>query len=147
MDVKRYLEQYRDADMKAKRLRREYEQEKSQIDEISSPLGSDGMPHGTNISDPSGNKAIHLADKRLKYIDAVIDAIEIRQRIFDKIINLEAEECDVLYFKYIEYISAKTGKPKTWEEVADEVHYSRRTVFAIRDKAFKKLKCALFCTK
>ena len=146
MDVKRYLEQYRDADLKAKRLRREYDEEKAKIDEISSPLGSDGMPHGTNISDPSGNKAIHLADKRLKYIDAEIDAIEIRQRIFDRIIKLEAEECDVLYAKYIDYKSVKTGKPKTWDEVADEVHYSRRAVFTIRDKAFKKLKCALFCT-
>ena len=147
MDVKRYLEQYRVADMKAKRLRREYEEEKSQIDEISSPLGSDGMPHGTNISDPSGNKAIRLADKRLKYIDATIDAIEIRQQIFDKIIMLGADECDVLYAKYIEYENTKTGRPKTWDEVADEVHMSRRTVFTIREKSFEKLKSALFCTK
>ena len=146
MNIVEYLEQYKRADQKAKRLRREYEKEKSLIDAIKSPLGSDGMPHGSGISKSVENQAIRLADKLLSYEQAAIEAIEIRQIIFDSIMELDGVECEVLCEKYVYYFNEKTGRPKTWEDVADAVHISTRTVYAVRKRALRKIKCALFCS-
>lgn len=132
MTIKGYLEQYRDADRKARRLKREYEKEKTLIDTIKSPLGSDGLPHGTGISKTVEQRAIRLADKLLDYEEAQLDAVEIRQRIFDSIMNVDGIEGDVLYEKYIEL--------KTWEDVADAVNVSPRAVYYLRIKAFNKIK-------
>lgn len=139
MTIKWYLEQYRNADRKAKRIRREYEKEKSLIDSIRSPLGSNGEPHGTGISKTVEQRAVRLADKLLEYEDAQIRAIEIRQEVFDMIMSIGGIECDVLYEYYVDYIDESRNKAKTWEDVAEIVHVDPRTVYRIKLRAFKKL--------
>lgn len=131
MDVKGYLEMYKEADRKVRRLKREYEKEKAQIDQIKSPLGSDGMPHGSGISKSVENRAIKLADKLLEYEEARISALEIRQDIFDTINQIGGIEADILYEKYINL--------KTWEQVAEQFNREPRTIYYIRKRAFKKL--------
>ena len=132
MTITGYLEQYRNADRRAKKLRKEYEEQKKRIDEIRSPLGSDGLPHGSGISKIVEERAIRLADKLLEYEDAELDALELRQEVFDVIDHIDGIEGEVLYEKYVNL--------KTWENVADSVHVNERTVYKIRIRALKKLK-------
>lgn len=133
MTVTGYLESYRDAERKAERLRKEYEEQKRRIDEIKSPLGSDGLPHGSGISKTVENRAVKLADKLLEYEEAEIEAIQARQEIFDKIMKVDGIEGDVLYEKYINL--------KTWEKVAEAVGREPRTIYYIRKRALKKISC------
>lgn len=139
MTIKEYLEQYKIADRKAKRLRREYEKEKSLIDAIKSPLGNDGEPHGSGISKTVEIRAIRLADKLLEYEDAQIQALELRQEIFDSIMEIDGIEGDVLYQYYIDYYDTKRKKARTWEDVAEIVNVDTRTVYRIKLRAYKKL--------
>lgn len=143
MTIREYLEQYKESDQKAKRIRKEYEKEKIMIDAISSPLGTDGTPHGSGISRTVEMRAVKLADKMAEYKIAELDAFEIRQHIFDAIMVLDGIEYDVLYEKYIEYFNSKTNKLKTWDDVADAVHVSERAVYNIRRRAFRKLKMCI----
>lgn len=139
MVIKEYLEQYRVADRKAKRLRREYEKEKALIDSIKSPLATDGTPHGSGISKTVEMRAIKLADKLLEYEDAELDAIEIRQAVFDTIMKIDGIESDILYSYYVDYYDEKRNKARTWDDVAEIVHVEPRTVYRIKLRAFKKL--------
>jgi DNA-directed RNA polymerase specialized sigma24 family protein len=132
MNIAGYLEQYRNADRRAKKLRKEYEEQKRRIDEIRSPLGSDGLPHGSGISKIVEERAIRLADKLLEYEDAELDAIELRQEVFDVIDHINGIEGEVLYEKYVNL--------KTWESVAEAVNVNVRTVYKIRIRALKKIK-------
>lgn len=139
MMIKEYLEQYRIADRKAKRLHREYEKEKALIDSIKSPLGTDGTPHGSGISKTVEARAIRLADKLLEYEEAELDAIKRRQSVFDTIAKVEGIEGDILYSYYVDYFDEKKNKARTWEDVADIVHVDPRTVYRIKLRAFKML--------
>jgi DNA-directed RNA polymerase specialized sigma subunit len=139
MVIKEYLEQYRIADRKAKRLRREYEKEKALIDSIKSPLATDGTPHGSGISKTVEMRAIKLADKLLEYEDAELDAIEIRQAVFDTIMKIDGIESDILYLYYVDYYDERRNKVRTWDDVAEIVHVEPRTVYRVKLRAFKKL--------
>lgn len=139
MTVRDYLEQYKKADRRAKRYRKEFEKEMIMIDSISSPLGTDGTPRGSGISKSTEARALRLADKRLKYIEAELDALEIRQQIFDTVMKLDGIEGDVLIEYYINYFDEQKQKSRTWEDVAELVHVDTRTVYRIKSRAFKKL--------
>lgn len=139
MTVRDYLEQYKKADRRAKRYRKEFEKEMIMIDSISSPLGTDGTPHGSGISKSTEARALRLADKRLKYIEAELDALEIRQQIFDTVMKLDGIEGDVLIEYYINYFDEQKCKARTWEDVAEIVHVDPRTVYRIKLRAFRKL--------
>ena len=139
MTVRDYLEQYKKADRRAKRYRKEFEKEMIMIDSISSPLGTDGTPHGSGISKSTEARALRLADKRLKYVEAELDALEIRQQIFDTVMKLDGIEGDVLIEYYINYFDEQKQKSRTWEDVAEIVHVDPRTVYRIKLRAFKKL--------
>lgn len=134
MRVIEFLRQYDIQNRKAERLRREYEKQKSEIDEISSPLGSDGLPHGTSVSKKVENQAIKLADKLIEYNIAKLDALEKRQEVFDAIYDVAGIEGDVLYKRYIEL--------KSVEEIRKELNYSRSQVHRIELKAMQKIKMA-----
>lgn len=134
MRVIEFLRQYDIQNRKAERLRREYEKQKSEIDEISSPLGSDGMPHGTNVSKKVENQAVRLADKLLEYEIAKLDALEKRQEVFDVICDVPGIEGDVLYERYVNL--------KLWAEIEQDLHYSRSQLHRIELKAIKKINMA-----
>lgn len=115
-----YLKQYEYADKRVKRLEEEYLNELILIDTIRSASDNDGMPHGYNINKPTEDKAIKLADKLQRLVDARIEAIKVRQTVFDSIMEVGGLEADVLIEKYINL--------QTWERVCLSVHYSWPTV-------------------
>ena len=127
MTAKEFLQQYGEAVRIAERIKTEYDQEQDLIDSVRSALGGDGVPHGGGISKATENKAIKLADKALELKDAELEAIRIRQKVFDVIRTVPGEKGDVLYERYINL--------KTWDEVADSVGYSKRHARNLHDEA------------
>lgn len=127
MTAKEFLQQYGEAVRIAERIKTEYDQEQDLIDSVRSALGGDGTPHGGGISKATENKAIKLADKALELKDAELEAIRIRQKVFDVIRMVPGEKGDVLYERYINL--------KSWDEVADSVGYSKRHARNLHDEA------------
>ena len=116
MTAKEYLRQYEDARKRAIRLEAELEEESLMVDAIRSSSDNDGMPHGFSISKPTEEKAIRLADKRLRLVESKLEAIRICQEVFDTIEAVGGEEAEILYQRHI--------KLKTWAEVCEAVYYS-----------------------
>ena len=139
MTVKCFLEQYRKADRKARKLFREYMKEQSLIDALKSPLGQSGEVHGSGISKSVEQRAIRLADKSNEYREASLEALEIRQEIVDAIKGINGREYDALYEYYVDYYDEKNKRAKTWEDVANIVGVDPRSIFRIRLRAFGKM--------
>lgn len=116
MTAREYLRQYRDATRLADLLREEYNKEAELIDSVRSTLGGDGLPHGNGISKSVENRAIRLSEKFLEWKTAELDAIQIRQRVFDTISGIPGVEGEVLYERYINL--------RKWEEICVLIHMS-----------------------
>ena len=121
------MKQYEYAQRRADRLREEYETELMKVDAVRSLSDNDGMPHGSNISKPTEDKAIRLADKALRWKQAELDAIEIRQEVFDTIWDIPDVEGDVLYERYIHL--------RKWEEICVLLHYSWKGIHLVHRRA------------
>lgn len=131
MTAKQFLEQYEDAMIRIDLCRQEYKKESDLIDAIRSTSDNDGLPHGTGISKPTEEKAIRLSDKAMRLIDAKLDAIRIRQEIFDVIYSIGGIEARVLYERYIEL--------KQWDEVGKAVDYSESQAQRYHRKGLEKV--------
>lgn len=127
MTTLEYLQQYGEAVRIAKQIKSEYEKQKFLIDSITSPLGGDGTPRGTSISNPTERKALKLVDKMLQLKEAELEAIRIRQEVFDVIRQVPGVHGDVLYARYIDL--------KTIADIADDIGYSERHTYNIHDAA------------
>jgi len=130
MTAKEYLEQYKQAKKRANMLRAEYEKEELQLDAIRSASNMDGMPHGTGINRTVENKAIRLADKALAWKVAELDALKLRQEIFDVIYRLPSPENEILYERYVEL--------NTWAVVCRNVSMSWSAVRSHHNAALEK---------
>ena len=126
MTAERFLKQYEWALNTIRRLERELAEERLQIDAIRSPSDNDGMPHGNGIGNPTADKATAVIDAANRLIDAKLEAIRIRQQVFDTVMLVGGLEADVLLERYI-YLT-KEGRQKPWEQVCSAVHYSWPTV-------------------
>ena len=122
MTAIQFLEQYNEATRRIKQIERELEEEQLMIDSIRSVSDNDGMPHGSGISRPTEMKAIRLADKQLRLADAKLEAIRIRQEVFEVVMAVGGLESDVLLERYINLL--------TWENVCKAVVYTWPTVRA-----------------
>ena len=131
MTAKEYLKQYERAVKRAQRYRQQYEEESALIDAVRSLSDNDGMPHGSGVSKPTEEKAIRLADRRMRLIRAEQEAIRIKQDLFDFIDGIEGIEGDVLYHRYIRLLK--------WEEVCLIVHYSWPNTMRIHRRALEKV--------
>lgn len=129
MNAIEFLNQYREADRRAKRFKTEYEQELELIDTVKSTADIDGLPRGNGIKKPVEDKAIKLADKAIAWKIAELDAIEVRQKVFDAITNIKGDEGDLLYLRYVKLMK--------WNEIADEMGYTERWVHQIKKNAWK----------
>lgn len=127
MTAKEYLKQYEYAQKRADRFREEYEAELLKVDAVRSLSDNDGMPHGSNISKPTEDKAIRLADKALKWKSAELEAIEIRNEVFETICGITDVEGDVLYQRYV--------KLRKWEEICVLLHYSWKGIHLVHRRA------------
>lgn len=125
MTAKEFLRQYEYADRKAKRLKAEYEREHELIGSIS--INIDGMPHGFGISRKVENEALKLAEKAARWKEAELDAIRVRQEVFEAIYNIPGIEGEVLVERYINL--------RKWEEICVLVHYSWQGVHKVHKRA------------
>ena len=129
MTAKEFLKQYEYAVNRAARCREEYESETIMIDAVRSLSDNDGMPHGNGISKPTEDKAVRLAEKRNRLIEAEQEAIRIRGELFDFINSIDGDEGKVLYLRYI--------KLHLWRDIADKMNYTERAVFQIHVRALR----------
>lgn len=138
MTAKEYLKQYEYAVDRVRRYEEEYENELALIDAVRSVSDNDGMPHGSNISKPTEEKAIRLADKSLRLTEARLEAIRIRQEVFDLIDSIDGIEGDLLFERYI--------KLRKWEEICILLHYSWQGVHLVHRRALAIVESRLKCT-
>lgn len=126
MTAKEYLRRYEYADLRAKRYEEEYILEHELIGSIS--INYDGMPHGSGISRKTENEALRLAEKAERCVEARLDAIRIRQEVFDFISDIDDYEGEILFQRYVNLLK--------WEEVCVAVHLSW---YAVHDHHRKAL--------
>ena len=138
MTAKEYLKQYEYAVDRVRRYEEEYQKELTLIDAIRSASDNDGMPHGSGISKPTENKAVRLADKSLRLVEARLSAVEVRQEIFDLIDSIDGIEGDVLYQRYINL--------RKWEEICVLLHYSWQGIHLVHRRALAIVESRLKCT-
>lgn len=124
----RYLEQYEQAEQRADRLRREYNEEMQKIDSLRSSLG-DGTPRGGTISRTVEHRAVKLADKAAELKEAEADALWIRQQVFALVDKIPDPEGSVLFERYVML--------KKWEQVAFDLGYSVRQCHNLRKKGIR----------
>lgn len=120
MTAREYLEQYKEADKIAKRLKAEYEKELLLIDTIKSASDIDGMPHGNGINKTVEDKAIWLADKAAIWKMAELDALRLRQEVFELVHDIPGDEGDILCARYVNLLK--------WADVCKAVHLSWESV-------------------
>ncbi len=137
MTVKEYLKQYGDAERIARRLKNEYHEELQLINAIKSPMDSDGTPHGSGISRTVEQRAMRLIEKMQRYKDAEINALQKRQQVFDLIWKVPGPKGEILYERYINL--------KSWDEVADAVHYSLQHIHRLHGEVLLELKDVIEC--
>lgn len=131
MTAKDYLEQYKEADRLAKRLEAEYMKELEMIDAVRSTADLDGLPHGTGIKKSVEDRAVRLADKAAEWKMAELDALHIRQEIFETINRVGGEESEVLFERYINLLK--------WRAVCVQVHWSWSKVDALHKSGLEKI--------
>lgn len=129
MTAKEYLKRYEEARRQERRLRSEYAKEMELIDSVRSTLGGDGMPHGSGISKRVEDMAIRLSDKAAQWKMAELDAIRIRQEVFETISKVPGIEGEVLFERYVNL--------RKWEEICVELHYSWHGIHAAHRRALK----------
>ena len=129
MTAKQFLKQYEEAQRRALRYKTEYEAEQELIDNVRSTLGGDGMPHGSGVSRKVEDQAIRLNEKLLKWKYAELDAIQVRQEVFDVVDDIPGIEGDILYQRYVNCYK--------WELVCVKVHLSWYAVHDHHKKALR----------
>lgn len=129
MTAKQFLKQYEDANRRALRYKTEYEAEQELIDNVRSTLGGDGMPHGSGVSRKVEDQAIRLNEKLLKWKCAELDAIRVRQEVFDVIQDISGVEGDLLFEKYINL--------HRWEDICVLLNYSWNGIHKAHRRALR----------
>ena len=135
MTVKEYLRQYEAAERIARRLKTEYDEQVLMIDNIKSPSNTDGMPHGSGISNRTEQSALRLLEAAERYKVAEVEALKKRQQVFNLIWNVPGLKGDILYERYINL--------KSWDQVADTVHVSLRHATRLHGEALQDLNMSL----
>lgn len=109
MTAREFLESYLQAQHDADLLREKYDALRESYDGTGGSQFTES--HSTGISKPTERK-VEKAQRALEaWREAELDALEIRQNIFDVIIDLPMKLSDVLYYRYLQgYI---------WTEVCD----------------------------
>ena len=133
MTAKQFLRQYEEANNKALQHRREYEKQCELIGSVNMKM--DGMPHGSNISKPTENDALKLAEKAEQLRKAEKDAIRIRQTVYEVIADIPDIDGRVLYERYINL--------HKWEEICILLHYSWNGIHHVHRRALKAVEMVL----
>lgn len=105
MDAETFLKQYANAKIKLGILEQELDIVVEDMIPVKSTSDLDGMPRGTQKSDPTSEIVIRiqeeLVDRRLKIAEQRLEAVKKREAVFNAIMLLEGTEQAALYAKYI----------------------------------------------
>ena len=130
-EKKVWLLQYRRLDDRIDRLEKEKSRWIERATKMSAP--SDGMPHGSDVSDTVGfavSKAADLAAEIDREIDRLVD---LRREIEDAIYTVDDPILqELLERRYID--------GDKWEEIAVSMHYSWRNILRKHGKALSAVK-------
>ena len=118
-EKKAWLLQYRRLHARIDRMEREKSRWIERATQISAT--SDGMPHGSGVSDKVGNTAAKIADLTAE-INREIDRLVDLRREIEKTISAVQDDTlrELLRFRYID--------GEKWETIAIKMHYSFRNV-------------------
>ena len=137
MTAKEYLKQYADAESRRKRLEDEYNKEQELIDAVRSTANYDEMPKSKTHRKNAEDRILKLADKALALNQARLDAIEIRQEVFNTVNKVDGPEGEVLYHRWIML--------RRWEEICVVMGYSWRGIHSLHNRALAEIDKILNC--
>lgn len=124
---KEYLNSYAELVKAAKRIAEEIEQVR--MDEMLPAISSDGMPHGTNLSDLS-DYVVRLDKLHNELMRVRYKKIEQYTRIFRDVERLDNEqERQVLTYRYL--------RGHTWEKICIKMGYSWKQIHRIHGRALQ----------
>lgn len=106
-------------------------EKKRLIESIGTPKAPDGMPHGSGTSDPTGNIGVRWADLQMIIDKKLDEKIKLRTEIEEAIECLSDADQVLILLRYIE--------GKTWEEVAQEMHYGLRHIHKLHSAILQKM--------
>ena len=137
MTAQEFCMQYEEANRRVKRLEIEYMKEMELIDAVRSTADYDELPKSRSLRKTTEEKAIRLADKAMALNDARLETIKIRQEVFDVINQVEGDEGDALYHRYIML--------RKWVEVCVIMNYSWSGIHKLKRRAFEQVNNILKC--
>ena len=157
MNAKQYLnqvgmldERIKDIDKTIKKIQKELRE----IGDISvTSSWPDGQPHGTKLTDPTGQKAISLADKynakreqlTTKLTELEYEQIVLRSKLWAKrmeivdTISRVFDPDDVMSKTYYTLLTMRYIDGKSWEKIAVEIGYTWRHTIRLHGEALKKV--------
>lgn len=129
-EKKAWLLQYRSLDRQINRLEKEKNEWIERATKMSAP--SDGMPHGSGVSDTVGFAVFKSADLATE-IDREIDKLaDLRRDIEAAIRTVDGRVLrELLEYRYLDCMR--------WEEVAEAMSRDIRWIFRLHGKALSKL--------
>lgn len=92
----------------------------------------DGLPHGSGTVDKVGDIAVKLAELKTLIDAKLTQLLTKRTEIEIAIDTLPENEQRLMKLRYIEGL--------TWQQIADELHYSRRRVLQIHKRIINRLR-------
>lgn len=137
MTAKEYLRQYEDAENRRQRLENEYNKEQEMIDAVRSTSNFDDMPKSKADIRAAEERILRLTDKALALKQAKLDAIEIRQEVFNTVNKVDGAEGQVLYHRWIML--------RKWEEICVLMDYSWGGIHQIHRRALEQIDHILNC--
>lgn len=130
-----FLRQYEKSKIKIKNIEREIEDMISDSVPIKSTTDYDGMPHGNNIGDPTSAIAIAISDKlkqrRYELACQRLEAVQIREKVFNAVMMLDGTEQESLYAKYVLLL------PEA--EICDYIGYERTMMYEYVSRGVKEI--------
>lgn len=115
MTAREYLEQYKRAYYRAERLQKKLDELRDNYDSV--PGGISLSSYSSDISKPTERKVERVQRAFDRWAAAQLDAVEIRQQIFDTISGIDdSKTADLLWYRYLGLF--------TWEDVCETVGYS-----------------------
>ena len=88
--------------------------------------------HGKGMtSDKVGNSVVAIMELEEEMNGEIERLVLLRNEILKTISSLEPAEYDLIYKRYFQY--------KTWEEISDEMYYSRQWIHMLHKKTLKKI--------
>ena len=121
MNIKYYLLRYKKNKEKAER----YRERIAQIENTLKGVNLDGMPHGTNLSDPTQTAALNLTLLKEQLNLAILEAEAVCQQIASEIEKMPTPQfCELLFARYVLLLS--------WNDTAERLRTRRNCDYDIK---------------